>query len=413
MSRTYADMVTDLLRDDTTPPPRFPSDRQRLVEAVERGMRSRVRRQQLVRWSLSASAAAAVLVLVIGGKTLLSPYAPVAPLPRKDGPGAGTALFVLHSPDQRGAGAITGAVMLNVGTAPMPVAEGMPLPQGARLVAPPVGEVDMGSARGTKMALEGGGELAIREASAIQRYELKAGAIRARVAKLVTGERFIIATSDAEVEVHGTAFRVAVVPADPACGGGTITRVSVTEGVVSVRRGDAEVRIMPGQVWPESCADLTTTTAAAAGATAPSVAARSHGRGGMARAALRGPVGAAPGSEPAADSASEAPPASASEVSAPIATATFTKSELAAQNDMFASAVHAKRRGQGSQAVRIFERLAREYPNGPLAESAVVQRMKLLVAIDSVAARRAANEYLARYPGGFARIEARHIIDLP
>src|SRR6266700_2046877 len=381
MSRTYADMVTDLLRDDTTPPPRFPSDRQRLVEAVERGMRSRVRRQQLVRWSLSASAAAAVLVLVIGGKTLLSPYAPVAPLPRKDGPGAGTALFVLHSPDQRGAGAIAGAVMLNVGTAPMPVAEGMPLPQGARLVAPPVGEVDMGSARGTKMALEGGGELAIREASAMQRYELKAGAIRARVAKLVVGERFIIATSDAEVEVHGTAFRVAVVPADPACGSGTITRVSVTEGVVSVRRGDVEVRVTPGQVWPESCADLTTTTAA--GATAPAVAARPHGRGGLVRAALHGSVGAAPGTEPVAEAASQAPPAPATEVAAPVAPATFTRSELAAQNDMFALAVHAKRRGQGSQAVRIFERLVREYPNSPLAESAVVQRMKLLAALDS------------------------------
>jgi outer membrane protein assembly factor BamD (BamD/ComL family) len=80
---------------------------------------------------------------------------------------------------------------------------------------------------------------------------------------------------------------------------------------------------------------------------------------------------------------------------------------------MFASAVRAKRRGQGSQAIRIFERFTREYPNSPLTESAVAQRMKLLALIDTVAARRAATDYLSRYPNGFARLDARHLIDAP
>jgi hypothetical protein len=403
MSRSYAEMVTDTLRDESTPTPRFPSDRQRLVEAVERGLRARQRRHQIARWSLAASAAAAVLVLVIGGKTLLSPYAPPAGsvatgLTR-------SRVFVLSSPDQAG----QGAFIPGNGAQQMPIEPGMALPQGFRLVAPPAGEVHIGAPRGTTLALEGGGEVAISEANVVQRYELKSGAIRARVAKLMPGERFIIATSDAEVEVHGTAFRVAVVPADPSCGGGTITRVSVTEGVVSVRRGGVNVRITPGHVWPESCADATSAAASASPTGAPAAAPRARARGGLVRAALRTPP-VTTTVDVVTQMAPEAPaPAEAAKAPA----IPFTRSELAAQNDMFAAAVHAKRRGQGSQAVRIFERLTREYPSSPLAESAVVQRMKLLSVIDSVAARHAAVEYLAHYPTGFARVDAHHIIDKP
>jgi len=356
MSRSYADMVSDLLRDDSTPPPRFPSDRQKLVNAVERGLRSRLRRQQMIRWTLSASAAAAVLVLVIGGKTLLSPYAPVQ-LPGRTVASAG--LRVVRLPEQQG------AVMVDPDATRLPVSNGMPLPKGFRLVAPPGGEVSIGAARGTTLSLEGGGELAISDASIVQRYELKVGAVRARVAKLLPGERFIIATSDAEVEVHGTAFRVAVVPADPACGGGTITRVSVTEGVVSVRRGDGEVRVTPGHYWPESC------EVATAAETARAAGGHARGRGGVARPVALRTQTPVPGREVVAVEAPAPAP-----VEAPVMPSVpLTRSELAAQNDLFASAVRAKRHGQGSQAIRIFDRLTHQYPAGPLAESAAVQRM--------------------------------------
>ena len=400
MSRSYADMIATALRNEAQPSPRFPSDRERLVHAVERGLRARRRRQQMVRWTMTASAAAAVLVLVIGGKTLLSPYSPP---PIADASKA-SSRYPLHilSASQQPSGVIVG-----VDQAPVPVVEGMALPQGYRLVAPPAGEVRIGAPRGTTLTLEGGGEVAVKEASSIQRYELKEGAIRARVAKLVTGERFIIATADAEVEVHGTAFRVAVVPVNPSCGSGTITRVSVTEGVVSVRRDGAEVRVTPGHTWPETC-DQTPPAASAASA-APS--ARVRVRGGMARG--NGMRISAPA---VAEAETPAPTEAPAPVEAPPAaqpSLPLTKSELAAQNDMFASAVRAKRRGQGSQAVRIFERFTREYPASPLAESAAAQRMKLLAVIDAVAARRAANDYLSRYPAGFARLDARHLLDAP
>jgi len=338
---------------------------------------------------MTASAAAAVLVLVVGAKTILGPYKP-APLPAV----AEVSLRILSTPQH------PSGMMVGTDAAPVPVVEGMALPQGFRLVAPPAGEVRIGAPRGTTLTLEGGGEVAVKDATNIQRYELKEGAIRARVAKLITGERFIIGTADAEVEVHGTAFRVAVVPVDPACGGGTITRVSVTEGVVSVRRDGTEVRVTPGHVWPEKCVE-SKAVAPEAAAPAPSahVRVRTHGKGTHV-SAPEPVVAEAPAEEPAP-------------VEAPPPAPPLTKSELAAQNDLFASAVRAKRRGHGSQAVRIFERFSREYPNSPLTESAVVQRMKLLGMIDSVAARRAANDYLSHYPNGFARAEARQLIDEP
>jgi hypothetical protein len=388
MSRSYADMIASALRNESQPPPRFPSDRERLVQAVERGLSVRRRSQQTMRWTMTATAAAAVLVLVAGANTLLHPLPPQAPAPVAQG----QSLRILSTPQH------PSGMMVGTDAAPVPVVEGMALPQGFRLIAPPAGEVRIGARRGTTLTLEGGGEVAVKDATDIQRYELKEGAIRARVAKLITGERFIISTADAEVEVHGTAFRVAVVPVDPACGGGTITRVSVTEGVVSVRRDGAEVRVTPGHVWPEKCLEAQA-AAPAASAPAPSarVRVRTHGKSMHVSAPAEPVVAEAPAEEPAPV---EAPPP-------------LTKSELAAQNDLFASAVRAKRRGHGSQAVRIFERFSREYPNSPLTESAVAQRMKLLGVIDSVAARRAATDYLSRYPSGFARADAHQLIDGP
>jgi len=389
MSRSYADMIATALRNESQPSPRFPADRERLVHAVERGLRSRRRSQQMVRWTMTATAAAAVLVLLAGAKTIFSPY----PRPTLPAVAEGPRLHIISTPQH------PSGMMVGTDAAPVPVVEGMALPQGFRLVAPPAGEVRFGAPRGTTLTLEGGGEVAVKDATNVQRYELKEGAIRAKVAKLVTGERFIIATADAEVEVHGTAFRVAVVPVDPACGGGTITRVAVTEGVVSVRRDGNEVRVTPGHVWPEKCEAGAPAAASAAG---PSP-----------RVRIRGGLTHSQGMHVTAPAVAEAPAEAPAPVEAPPAPPPLSKSELAAQNDMFASAVRAKRHGHASLAVRILERFSREYPNSPLTESAAAQRMKLLAVIDSVAARRAATDYLSRYPTGFARADAQQLLGEP
>jgi outer membrane protein assembly factor BamD (BamD/ComL family) len=77
---------------------------------------------------------------------------------------------------------------------------------------------------------------------------------------------------------------------------------------------------------------------------------------------------------------------------------------------MFARAVADKRRGQNAQAIADFDRFMAKYPGSPLAESATVERMRLLRSSDHARALSAAKQYLARYPAGFARAEAEAIV---
>jgi hypothetical protein len=402
--------VTKVLKQDGPPAPaRFPSDRARLVAAVERGLRARRRRRLLERGLVvTGVAAAAALALLIGGLTFLHPKTGSLVA---IGAAAGGAhdLTVLSSPPARDG--VPGVMVGGGGAAPVPLASGMKLSRGLRLVAPPAGEVRVGAARGTTLTLEGGGDMTIGDDGAVQRYQLATGAVRAQVAKLVPGERFIVATADSEIEVHGTAFRVAVVPADPACGGGTVTRVSVSEGVVTVRRDGVETPVRPGNVWPPACPVIEAMPSAAPAVAAGSVASVAEGaasgthrggtrggHGGLSRASLTHARGQDDDASDSGDSmlAPDQPG--------------YSRSELAAQNDLFASAVRAKREGRGSEAIRIFERFGREYPHSPLAEGAAVQRMKLLGAIDLGSARRAAADYLKRYPSGFARADAEALM---
>lgn len=435
MSPSYADTVRKLLRHDrAAAPAHFPADRDRMVAAVARALQLRRRRQRQVRFTMAATAVAAAVALLLGGRGLLDrgPRT-LAPQTIASAPAERVApLRILSTPD---VGRATPGMMVGRDAPPVPLEKGMALQRGIRLVAPPAGQVRIGAARGTALTLEGGGDMRISEDGIVQRYELRAGSVRAHVAKLAPGERFIIATADAEVEVHGTAFRVAIVPSDPACGDGTTTRVSVSEGIVSVRSEGVESSVTPGGVWPPGCPTRAPAEEQPASASVSSGGRRAdsapNARGGLRRAALRSaspasgrtpPTVALPSVSPSAGlDQNPAPPTSGGApaqapvtppvAAAPLAAPTLT-SDLAAQNDLFASGVRAKRRGRGSEAIRIFERFAREYPDSPLLESAVAQRMKLLGAIDLPAARRAALEYLARYPNGFARSEARSLVEL-
>ncbi|MDP9151771.1 MAG: hypothetical protein M3O36_17750, partial [Myxococcota bacterium] len=176
----------------------------------------------------------------------------------------------------------------------------------------------------------------------------------------------LVDTPDAEVEVRGTRFRVSIVPADASCGGGTVTRVLVTEGIVAVRYAGLETALTAGAQWPAGCASAATFTPPPPNATP------------RASVALR--TGAATAS-----------------------------SKLTQQNDLFAEAVAAKRAGDTRGALAAFNRFLAGYPSSPLAESAAAERMRLLHAAFSPAAITAAKQYLARYPTGFAHAEAETI----
>ena len=85
-------------------------------------------------------------------------------------------------------------------------------------------------------------------------------------------------------------------------------------------------------------------------------------------------------------------------------------STLGEQNDLFAEAIVAKRSGESQIALATFDRFLATYPSSPLAQSAAVERMRLLRAAQSPRAIAAARQYLARYPNGFARAEAEAIL---
>jgi hypothetical protein len=286
---------------------------------------------------------------------------------------------------------------------------------GDQVFAPLTAPVRLGDTAGTELTLEPGSMLTVVESTATRRFALRRGAVESRVRKLAAGERFIIETADAEIEVHGTEFRVAVGEPEsvPCTGAGpratVATRVSVTAGVVSVKWSGDEQRLHPGDEWPPRCADarallVPADRAPAAAPAEPPIAPSGESSAPNRPAHHHASAGSA-GPSPAA-------PATAGNGAALRAPrADVPASVLAAQNDLFLSAVRARRAGQNARALALFERFMRDYPDASLFESALVHKMRLLAATsDFAAASASARQYLARFPDGFARDEARALL---
>jgi hypothetical protein len=320
-----------------------------LLAATVREERARARRRQ---WTGIALGIAAVLVAAVGLRSALKGNGPSTPAP--DGVTARYGVTVSG----------TGADIARAG-APQASATADPLHVGDRVTAGS-GSVAVLVATGTKLTLDDGASVAVVEEGRAQIFGLRAGNLRADVAKLHEGERFLIRTADTEVEVRGTSFRVEQVDAVPSCHPDLHTRVVVSEGVVVVRHAGVEDRVGAGERWPAACA-----------AVAPS--------GG--------------GSNAAPPTPGVVPPASSA-------------SKLAAANELFLRAESASKSGDPRGAVKLFDRLLADYPTTPIAESATVERMRALDKIDRVRAVSAARDYLARFPRGFARAEAEAIIAL-
>jgi hypothetical protein len=387
----YADLVRNAVRqsdEDVRPQP--PPDERRLVAAVEQALRGRARRRAFVRRARGFGfAVAAALALVVAGRAWRTSTPPLA----ASGSGAVTdprTIRVLEAADAAGAVAAGAQVRLD---------RGMPLGAGLTLHAPPSGDVRVGTSAGTSLTLESGGELAVTETGATQRFALKAGVVVVRVSRQVSGQRFIVDTRDAEVEARGTLFRIAVVPADAGCGGGSTTRLAVLEGRARVRAGGQERSVSAGESWPEGCDGRV--------ARVEEAAPRALARNARARAASRAMTPAVP------ERAAPAPPGSPVSPPGPrvdVASAPARSSSLAAENDLFARAVAAKKQGHLDDAARLFGELAAAYPGGPLVESALVQRMKILSTVDPAEGARAAAIYLEHFPSGFARPEAQALV---
>jgi ferric-dicitrate binding protein FerR (iron transport regulator) len=270
------------------------------------------------------------------------------------------------------------------------------LQPGGSIVAGDGGGATVQLSTGTLLAVEHDTHLAFENAGMVQRFFLSRGALQAKVAKLADGQRFIVRTPDAEVEVRGTVFRVAISDPAASCAGGARTQVSVSEGVVEVRSAGASVYVRPGETWPANCARG---PASALGAT--------HVMPPQPIPALTPKPGNRVIEVEAPNQAAERRAAAVSEQAGTEA------SSLARQNQLFADAVAARRRGDSAGAISAFELLTARFPSSPLSESAAVQRMNLLQGLNPTAARAAARQYLVRYPRGYAKDDAEKLLAQP
>jgi hypothetical protein len=198
---------------------------------------------------------------------------------------------------------------------------------------------------GTTVVLAPDSEVAVLRSDAVRWLMLERGSLDAHVSKLGPGQRFVVATSDREVEVHGTRFHVErVPPAD--CGQGTLTRVAVEEGVVTVRMPDGGTpqRLAAGQHFPADCQVVATTPAESADRRPVPSARR--------RAKLAGDTAGA-GRIP-------------------------DTSTLDAENDLFAQAIRAERSADLPAALRALDALLARYPASPLRAAAASERARVL-----------------------------------
>lgn len=268
---------------------------------------------------------------------------------------------------------------------------------------------------GTRVTAFEATDVALVEDDSTQIFSLEKGRVTLDVAKLVGGERFLVRTVDAEIEVRGTSFTVTVVPADPSCGGGLHTRLDVAEGVVVIRAAGHEERVAAGDHFPRDCVASKDQAPApivdpalAMATTSPKNAATDDPPSTTTNAPLVpfAPNVLAPPTAPLGNGATGA--------TTPMPTPTPTPvSLLAAQNDLFALATAAKQRGDTAGALAGYERFLAKYPDAPLAESATVERMRLLAKTSKASGAAAARAYLARYPQGFARLEAEKLASVP
>jgi ferric-dicitrate binding protein FerR (iron transport regulator) len=408
------DLVARLLKERlqgiSYPPPSFES-RATAIAALERRMifARRARRARVT----SVVAAAAAVVLLAGYAGLHSRIKGTQPLAlAMTGEGFGPGVSVVGR---------TGTRALQ--------ARGS-LSAGERIVTSETGWGAIDLSTGTHLLLERQSELAIRRADVEQRFVLGRGSVRADVAHLRPGERFIIATVDAEVEVRGTSFRVSIVPSP--CAGASQTQVAVYEGLVRVRHGSREFAVARGETWALGCPEEP--VRGEARTEAPGVTRHAEP---IAKPVIVKPVIV----KSAALDTRESPRSVSPTPSAPLRTEETARvpsralapqeslpsesaprlepaprpvgaiSVLALQNQMFSEAEAAQRAGDHRRALSAFERLEERYPDGPLAESSMVERLRILRVENPRAAVALARTYLSRFPSGFARVEAQAIRD--
>ncbi len=355
----YAAAAARVLRQYLPAASLVSGDEARGLATIERALRARARRRRLVVFGSVLAAAAAVWVVV-------------TQLGKAHQPVAAATIAIDVSPSGQGASLSRNAVEEQLKAR-------MPLESGQRIDTPAKGGASLWLSTGTSMVLAGQTSFRVDSQGATQRFSLHQGELSAHVAKLTAAQRFVVDTPDAEVEVRGTRFRLRVVERGELCGAGTRTRLEVTEGVVEVRTANlGTASVKAGGSWPLDCTDKAEPPPHAN--PAPEIA--KHASAERKHQAHAAPLAAADG-----------------------------LSALAAPNDLFAEGVARSRQGDTGGALRIYQELVARFPASPLAENAMVERMRLLAKTSD--GRAEAARYLARYPRGFAVAEAQKVVAAP
>jgi hypothetical protein len=209
---------------------------------------------------------------------------------------------------------------------------------------------------GTRVAIAGQSDVQLREIGASQRFWLESGGVRATVAKLGPHERFLVQTSDSEIEVRGTVFSVKVEP--HAVNGGR-TRVCLEEGVVIWRQAGRETKMIASDGHWVGCE-------ATAGKAGIAPAGTTTDGSNVERPKFDNQTGLGMAQ----------PKVRTREVPAVVAKPSG-KSSLAEQNDLFSAAMTAEREGDLALASARLEELLARYPDGSLAESAKAEVARL------------------------------------
>jgi hypothetical protein len=214
---------------------------------------------------------------------------------------------------------------------------------------------------GTVSELGGARWTQTREAG-VERVTLLTGAVRVHVRPQLSGERFLVALPDGEIEVRGTTFDVTVAA-------GATTRVHVDEGTVELRLGGhEEMRVAAGETW---------TVAPPRQIASNAVAARSQ-----------------PASSVTASAAPTPLPAPVDE-----------------GESAYAAAVALLRDGRNAEAAAAFQAFLIARPQAPQAEDAsYLEAVALARAGRADAAALAAAQHLARFPNSFHRREAEALV---
>ena len=261
------------------------------------------------------------------------------------------------------------------------------LDRGQSIVAPTDAPASVVLPSGTQIALTAKSVLECREDGQTQRFALLGGSAHLHVAKLQAGERFLVQTPDAEVEVRGTVFDVRLEAATAACLARTV--VTVTEGTVVARAAGVTTTLYTGNSWSSPCVS--------AQAKPPQSKSRRP-------SAVSAPALAIATS--AAEAPAPVPPSPGATIERPV-------SDLSEQNDLYSAAETARRAGRNEEALATFGRLLARFPGGHFAEAAVLQRARIFARVDGARARAEAALYLARYPSGFAHVEMESLAHSP